>query len=199
MAKPRKSNKLNSIPEVSKRKCLHCGEEKQDKHFYKLHNNSDIYIGNDNYLPVCKDCIKVLYEKYRIQYENQFAILGKTAEMTEETNESGYNIEKLAIKRLCMAFDIYYSDWSFNTALRQIEKFPTLDIVTAYMKVVNLIQNRRKSYDDTILEEDLSQELLKSVMVDEVRERFNDDELYQDIYDLCIKLLQSLKAKVSLE
>lgn len=98
-----------------------------------------------------------------------------------------------------MTFDIYCSDRLFDAALKQIEKFPTLDMITAYMKIANLKQSKGKSYDDTILEENMSQELLKPAMVDEVRERFNDDELYQDIYDLCIKLLQSLKAKVSLE
>ncbi len=36
-------------------------------------------------------------------------------------------------------------------------------------------------------------------MVDEVTERFKNDELYQDIYDLCLKLMKSLKEKVSLE
>jgi len=184
------SSKLNSIHEVLKRKCLHCSEEKQDKSFYKSHNNSDIYLGNDNYIPVCKDCIKALYEKYRIQYINQFSVLGKTAEMTEK-NE--HEIEKLAIKRLCMAFDIYYSDLLFEAALRNQEKFSNLGLLSAYMKMTNLRQSCKKSYDNTILEEDLSQELLKSSMVGKIGERYADGGLYQNIYDLCLKLMESLR------
>lgn len=198
MAKPKgsknKGSKLNSIPEAPKQKCLHCGTEKQDRHFYKLHNNSNIYIGNENYLPVCKDCIKALYEQYRIQYKNQFSVLGKTAEITEQTNK--HDIEKLAIKRLCMAFDLYYSDSLFETALRNQENFHT-DLLSAYMRMVNLKQNCKKTYDDTILEEDLSQELLRCSMVDEVKERFEVDGLYQDIYTLCLKLMESLKGRVN--
>lgn len=139
-----KNSKINPIPEVPKRRCLHCGEEKQDEHFYKLHNNSDIYIGNDNYLPICKECVKILYEQYKVSYINQFVVLDA------EKNE--HEIQKLAIRRLCMTFDIYYSDRLFDVALKQIERFPTLDMVCAYMKIANLKQSKNKSYDDTITE-----------------------------------------------
>ncbi len=124
-----KSSKLNSISETPQIKCLHCGIEKQDKEFYKSHGNSDIYLANDNYLPVCKDCIKIIFEKYRIQYENQFSVLDAELEENE--------IEKLAIKRLCMAFDIYYSDSLFETALRNHEKFPNTDLLSVYFKMTN--------------------------------------------------------------
>ena len=95
--------------------------------------------------------------------------------------------------------NIYYNDSLFDAALKQIEKFSTLDIIAAYMKIANLKQSKNKTYDDTILEENLSQELVKSAMVDKVMERFNnaDNELYQDIYTLCMKLMKSLKGKVN--
>lgn len=181
---------------VPTQRCLHCGMELEYKNFYQLHNSSNIYMGNDNYMPICKDCLKILYKQFKIQYANQFSVLGMKPEELEE-NE----IEKLVIRRLCMIFDVYYNDSLFDAALKQIEKFLTLDMVSAYMKIVNLKQSKNKTYDDTILEENLSQELVKSAMVDKVRERFNDadNELYQDIYDLCLKLMQLLKAKVSLE
>lgn len=166
-------------------KCLHCSRESKYKQFYKMHNISDIYSGNDNYIPVCKDCVKILYEQYRIQYMNQFSVLGTKPEENA--------IEKLAIRRLCMVFDMYYSDRLFEAALKNQAKFPTLDMITAYMKIANLKQSKSKSYDDTIAEEDMSQELVKSAMVNEVREQFADNGLYQDIYNLCIKLLQLLR------
>lgn len=176
--------------QIPTKKCLHCGMELEYRNFYQLHNSSNIYSGNDNYIPICKDCLKILYEQFKIQYANQFSVLGMKPEELKE-NE----IEKLAVRRLCMTFDIYYSDRLFDAALKQIGRFPTLDMVTAYMKIANLKQSKNKTYDDTILEENLSQELLKSAMADKVMGRFNDvdNELYQNIYDLCIKLLQSLK------
>ncbi|MBD5136124.1 MAG: hypothetical protein HDT39_09235 [Lachnospiraceae bacterium] len=177
--------------QIPTKRCLHCGMELEYKNFYQLHNSSNIYSGNDNYIPICKDCLKILYEQFKIQYANQFSVLGMKSEELKENA-----IEKLVIRRLCMAFDIYYSDRLFDAALKQIEKFPTLDMVSAYMKVSNLKQNKRKTYGDTIAEENLSQELLKSAMVDKVRKQFEDktdNELYQDVYNLCIKLLQSLR------
>ncbi len=175
-------------------KCLHCGQELEYKQFYKVHNNSNIYSGNDNQIPVCKDCMKILYEQYKVNYINQFSVLGMESKQLKE-----YEIEKLAIRRLCMIFDIYYSNRLFDAALKQIEKFPTLDMITAYMRIANLKQSGNKTYDDTILEENLSQELLKSAMVGKVGKQFEDDELYQDIYDLCLKLLQSLKKNCSID
>lgn len=177
--------KKEIMPTIPKKKCVHCGTELEYKDFYQLHNNSNIYAGNDNYFPVCKECLKILYEQYRIRYVDQFSILGTEPEDNE--------IEKLTIKRLCMAFDIYYSDRLFDGALKQIERFPTLDMATAYMRIANLKQSKGKSYDDTIIEENMSQELVKSAIADKVRRRFEDDGLYQNIYDLCLKLIQSLK------
>ena len=180
--------------QIPTKKCLHCGMELEYKNFYQLHNFSNIYSGNDNYIPICKDCLKILYEQFKIQYANQFFVLGMKPEKLKE-NE----IEKLAIRRLCMMNNIYYNDSLFDAALKQIEKFSTLDIIAAYMKIANLKQSKNKTYDDTILEENLSQELVKSAMVDKVMERFNnaDNELYQDIYTLCMKLMKSLKGKVN--
>lgn len=175
-------------------KCLHCGHGLTDKHFYQLHNSSNIYAGNDNYIPVCKDCMKILYEQYRIQYTNQYFVLGMKPEELKQ-----HEIEKLAVRRLCTTFDLYYSNRLFEGALKQIKKFPTLDMVSAYMKIVNLRQSKNKTYDDTILEENLSHELVKSAMVGKVGKQFEDDELYQDIYDLCVKLLQSLKKNCNID
>lgn len=102
-----------------------------------------------------------------------------------------------------MAFDIYYRDSSFESTLRNQEKFINMDLLTAYMRIVNLKQNKNRTYDDTILKENLSQELLKSAMTDKVMERFNNADnnngLYQDIYDLCLKLMQSLKRNCNID
>ncbi len=177
--------------QIPTKKCLHCGMELEYKNFYQLHNFSNIYSGNDNYIPICKDCLKIIYEQLEIQYANQFSVLGMKSDEKEA--------QKLAVRRLCMTFDIYYSNRLFDAALKQIERFPTIDMVTAYMKISNLKQSKGKSYDDTILEENLSQKLLKSAITDKIMERFNnaDNELYQDIYTLCMKLMKSLKGRVN--
>lgn len=172
-------------------KCLHCGMKLTDKNFYKMYNNSNIYSGNDNYLPICKSCMKILFEQYKIKYTNQFSVLG----IKPEENA----IEKLAIRRLCMTFDLYYSDKLFDAAQKQTERFPTLDLIGAYMKISNLKQSKNKSYDTTIAEENLSQELVKSSMVNEIREQFNDNGLYQNVYDLCLKLMQLLKENCNID
>lgn len=179
---------------VPTQRCLHCGMELEYKNFYQLHNSSNIYMGNDNYLPVCKDCVKILYEQFKIQYANQFSVLGMESKQLKEREP-----EKLAIRRLCMTFDIYYSDRLFDTALKQIERFPALDMVSAYMKIANLKQSKNKTYDDTIFEEGMSKELLKSAMADKVMERFNDGGLYQNIYNLCVILMQALKLNCNID
>ncbi len=177
---------------IPTKKCLHCGMDLEYKQFYRIHNISNIYVGNNNYLPVCKSCMKILFEQYRILYMNQFSVLGTDSEQSEE-----HEMDKLAIRRLCMIFDVYYNERLFDAALKQIENFPALDIVSAYMKIANLKQNKNKSYDDTILEENLSQELIRCSVVGKVREQFEYDRMYQDIYDLCLKLLQTLRKNCS--
>ena len=98
-----------------------------------------------------------------------------------------------------MTFDLYYSDKLFDAAQKQTERFPTLDLIGAYMKISNLKQSKNKSYDTTIAEENLSQELVKSSMVNEIREQFNDNGLYQNVYDLCLKLMQLLKENCNID
>lgn len=165
--------------DIPKGKCVHCGKELEDKNFYKSHGS--IYMGNDNCLPICKDCIKILYEQYKIKYTIQFVILN--------IEPKKHEIEKLAIKRLCMMFDIYYSDRLFEAALKNQEKSPNFGLLPAYFKMINLRQNKNKTYDNTVYEENLSQELVKPSIEDRGRKKFEDYEVYNDIYDLCMELL----------
>ena len=52
-------------------------------YFYR--SNSTLY-DNNGYLPICKDCLAQLYNRYLLSF---------------------HDIHK-AIKRICMAFDLYY-------------------------------------------------------------------------------------------
>ena len=168
------------------RKCLFCGQELEDKDFYK--SNGSVYSGNGGFVPVCKGCLKRLYERYNMEYESRYSVFDAGIREKE--------IQKLAVRRVCMAFDVYYSDTLFEAALKNQKKFPALDLMAAYMKMTNLKQNKRKTYDTTIAEENLSQELVKHAAVNMVNERFNDNELRQDIYELCLKLLQTLRKEM---
>lgn len=82
--------KKEIMPTILTKKCVHCGMDLEYRQFHK--SKSDIYMGNNNLFPVCKDCLKILYEQYRIQYVNQFSVLGTKPEENV--------IEKLAIRRL---------------------------------------------------------------------------------------------------
>lgn len=116
---------------------------------------------------------------------DQFSVLG--------TEPGGDAIKKLAIRRLCMMFDIYYSDRLFEAAIKNQEKFINIDLPTAYMRIANLKQNKNKTYDNAILEENLSQGLAKPPMAEKCRKQFDNSGLYQNIYGLCLELLQLLR------
>lgn len=48
--------------------CVCCGKPKYEDFFY-YNKYSSIYIGVYNRVPVCKDCLEILYRKYAMQYD----------------------------------------------------------------------------------------------------------------------------------
>lgn len=147
MGRPKKNVDLNL---TFKLKCTCCGEEKNasdkgvESDFYKSH--SKIHSGYNYFIPLCKNCWEKIYNEYSEKYlkeveESKFGI-----ELEE------YYIEKKAIKRICMMHDIYYSDSVFDSAIKANNN----TLISAYMKTVNLIQYRKKTYDDTLDEKQVS-------------------------------------------
>lgn len=67
-----------------------------------------------------------------------------------------YFSEKKIIERICMMNDIYYNDSLFEAALKHSSNNTML---SAYMKIANLIQYRKRIYEDTF-KENLKQEIL---------------------------------------
>ena len=72
--------------------------------------------------------------------------------------EEGYSYpERKAVKRLCMAFDIYYKEDVFNSAIRN---YKDSDVSTSpmsqYMRLIQLTQyNRNKeTYENTLKKEE---------------------------------------------
>lgn len=173
-----------------RRLCLCCGKRKFESDFMK--SPSIIYRKNGGYLTVCRGCMMTLYRQYKKKYQNQFAIL--------DTQIDNADIEKLALKRICMKFDLFYSDSSYETARKHMRSVPSLDLMSAYSRALNLKQNRCKSYDDTIIEEDMSQELIESSLVErtEIQELGGEDEFCDAAIDLCVGMMALLKKRMAL-
>jgi len=95
--------------------------------YYKTY--SALY--NDNgYLPLCKRCLGELFESYIEKYGDI----------------------KKALKRICMAYDLYYSDTLFDTILEKYSSNPG-KFLGSYIKNLNLNQYRDKTFDDVLQDE----------------------------------------------
>lgn len=138
--------------------CFYCGNEYVDTNYYN--SNSEFYssIGK---VPYCKQCIEKFYLYYLDKY----------------TNEGCLYPEKKAVKRLCMAFDIYYREDVLNSALNKIKEDDIkISPMGQYMKVIQLFQyNRNKeTYENTITKEE-EKELIASTTI-EISDDFKVDE-----------------------
>ena len=123
MGRPPKSTKATL-------QCLNCRKESAESNFYS--SNSKFYKGAGK-VPYCKKCIEEFYNHYYKKYKEENFVFP----------------EKKAIKRLCMALDIYYGEEVFASALKEIEKTPAKSVVAAYMQVAHLRQNSKYTYDET--------------------------------------------------
>lgn len=92
--------------------------------FYR--SNSPLYE-NCGCMPICKDCLAELYNKYLLEYTD---------------------VHK-AIKRLCMAYDLYYEDALVDACIKSAEGTPPIG---SYMKKLNMfhIKNKHLTFDQTI-------------------------------------------------
>lgn len=155
MGRPPKSTKATL-------QCLNCRKESAESNFYS--SNSKFYSGTGK-VPYCKKCIKEFYNYYYEKYKEGNFVFP----------------EKKAIKRLCMALDIYYGEEVFASALGEIEKTPAMSVDAAYMKVAHLKQNSKYTYDETFKHDEKDgvaesyADLNKTMDVDEkVIERFGN-------------------------
>jgi hypothetical protein len=141
--------------------CIYCGNEYVDTNYYN--SNSEFYSATGK-IPFCKQCIEKFYQTYVDKY----------------TNEGCLYPEKKAIKRLCMAFDIYYKEDVCNSSLKKV-KDGDLNIspIGQYMKVIQLFQyNRNKeTYENTISnEEEIEQNSIIADIADDIADDFKVDE-----------------------
>ena len=113
-----------------------CGKEYVDTNYYK---SNSIFFSNFGRIPYCKHCIEKLFQQCYEKYKE----------------ENNLNPEKKAVKRLCAAFDIFYSDVAYNSAIKQIkERDLNISVFSAYMKQINLTQYKGKNFDTTLLNEE---------------------------------------------
>ena len=134
-----------------KYKCLYCGKSYVEASFY---NSNSIFFGKTGKLPYCKQCIEKLYQYLFDKYNEEGCVYP----------------ERKAVKRLCMAFDIYYKEDVFNSALKNYKDSEVkTSPMSQYMRIIPLIQyNRNKeTYENTITHEEKSmQSLIDSNMSD---------------------------------
>jgi hypothetical protein len=107
--------------------CTCCGRrfKKQIGNFY--HSESPLYNGNNHYISVCKNCIDNLLDQYTTMLNSQ-----------EE-----------AIRRLCLHFDIYYSETICASAVKKEEDVSRM---SNYISRLNLNQCAGKTYDTYLSE-----------------------------------------------
>lgn len=144
-----------------KYECFNCGKSYVNTNYY---NSNSIFYSRTGKIPYCKQCIERLYQQYYHKYM-----------------EDGYSFpEKKAVKRLCMAFDIYYREDVFNSALRNYkESDVTKSPMSQYMRMIQLSQYNRnnETYDDTLIKEELLYEPTISMPVEScIDDDFEVDE-----------------------
>lgn len=152
--RPRKKEKLM--------KCIYCGEDKRadeakkgiENDFYKSH--SKIHLGCNGFIPICKDCLENIYDNLESELT---AAIKKAGVDVEE-----YYVEKKVIERICFMNDIYYNDSLFEAALKHSSNNTML---SAYMKINNLIQHKNKTYENTFKER-IRQEIMEMKQEQEV-------------------------------
>lgn len=125
-SKPGKAAPVKEQPE--KYYCTRCPRSfKQQKYNFPA-SQSPIYRENNGYLPVCRHCVDEMYQHYK-------DVLGN---------------EKSAIRRVCLKFDIYWSDRIYD----MLKKNNTsTSRVLSYISRTNLQQFEGKTFDDTLDEE----------------------------------------------
>ena len=109
--------------------CVRCGKRyptypSNFKQFY-----SSLYRGIGSYLPVCNSCVEAIYTEYLREYGD----------------------ERVAVRRFCEKFDVYYSDKIFDESERTRAGGPR---IRAYLGKARLMRYVGLTYDDTHREEE---------------------------------------------
>lgn len=118
-------------------RCTGCGEiySTQSRNFQTV--QSPLYKGNNGYLCWCNKCLDALYVKYR----------------------DGGLSEADAVRKICSKFDVYWSEKVWDSVSTKTRG--TMSLIRTYMGRTNLNQNDKKTYDNTLVEEEREREMFK--------------------------------------
>lgn len=152
------AERKSKITKKDKYTCFYCRNEYVETNFYKSFGN---FYDNIGKIPYCKQCVEKFYQYYFDKY----------------TNEGCLTPEENAVKRVCMAMDIYYSKANFDSAMKKIKQDNmNISPMGQYMKTISLTQYKGKSYDNTV-SEDEQKKLAESLMdMSNISDRKVDEE-----------------------
>ena len=130
MKSPSASQTTGKLQKPSVHMCTRCktlfNKQEHRKNFTTV--KSSLWEGNDYKLPICNDCLMFYYNYYL----------------------TGLGDPHSAYRRICMKFDMYYSDDIVDSVLKNEQ---SADRVGAYISQLNLPKYQGKTYDNTIEEE----------------------------------------------
>ena len=102
--------------------CSHCDRQYNTaSQFFKVNGGIYASVGR---LPVCKDCVENLFEAFMREYKGDM---------------------RKVVQRICMIFDLYYSDSVFDSCMKN-QNFG----IGSYISKLNLRNNREKSFGTTL-------------------------------------------------
>ena len=128
--------------------CHRCGMKSDTiSNFYKIHNGVYLNLG---YLPMCKACLNELFNIFDNQYGDQ----------------------RMAIQRICMICDLYYSDAIFSASY---SKDTGNFVLGNYIRQLSMLGQQGKSFS-TSLSEDFAFGQFKTVEVNGETIRAEDVE-----------------------
>lgn len=138
--------------------CFYCCNEYVETNFYKSFGN---FFDNIGKIPYCKQCIEKFYQYYFDKY----------------TNEGCLTPEENAVKRVCMAMDIYYTKANFDSAIKKIKQDNiNISPMGQYMKTISLTQYRNKSYDNTVSDDEKEKLAISLMDMSNVSDRKIDEK-----------------------
>ena len=110
-------------------RCTRCGREHTRQKGLFPSSQSPLFRENNGYLPICTICVDELFDKYKAKLPS----------------------EEIAMRRMCMMFDIYWSPTLFETVKRNEDS--GLSLIRTYISKMNLGKYNGKTFDDTLDEE----------------------------------------------
>lgn len=123
-------------------KCCSCGKRYVHQKGNFSFNSSNLYEGNNNYLPICNSCVEKEYNSY--------------------ISELGNEVE--AVHRVCLHWNMYFNINIYKMCKKQSSNAP---LIRLYVARLNMTQYAGKTYDTYILEQEGKEQNLKDVLIDD--------------------------------